>query len=177
MDERIRLKNGKVARVGYLSEKDSAKELQAFINSLIGENAPLGMDRKTSLKQEIEWKRNQLSKQKKDEGFLFVARIDGKIAGTSGANREQGKGRNNVILGIAIRKGFRGIGLGEALLRLNIENAKKRLKPRNIYLSVFRPNKPAWNLYSKLGFREFASFPKWMLHNGRYVDHVFMKLG
>ncbi len=172
----IKLKDGRIAAIGFLSARDSARELQSFINAFVREGSFLLYDRKTSLKDEMKWKKAKLADYRKGNGQVLVARVDGKIAGTSDARREPFKGRENVCLGIAIGSGYRGIGLGETLLRLNIETVRKRQKPKNIYLSVQSPNLPARALYRKLGFREFAVFPKWLKQDGKYVDHIFMKL-
>ncbi len=172
----IVLKDGRIATVSFLSRKDSALELRRYINSLIAENVYLVHDKKYSLKEQKEWKRNSLHAMGKGGYYHIVARVDGKIAGTTDARRGRLKERNNVSLGLAIAKPYRGVGLGEAMLRLDIETARKLLKPKNIWLSVFAPNKPARALYKKLGFREFAVFPKWMLHKGKYVDSVCLIL-
>ncbi|MEW6721684.1 MAG: GNAT family N-acetyltransferase [Candidatus Micrarchaeota archaeon] len=176
LPKKIALKDGRTASVAFLSRKDSVRELREFINSFVSEGAYLAYDRKMGMKQEAEWKKAKLAEIRKGDGQVLVARVGGKIAGTCDARRGGFKGRDNVCLGIAIASGFRGAGLGEALLRLNIEVARIRQKPRNIYLSVQSPNRPARALYRKLGFREFAVFPKWLLQDGKYVDHVFMKL-
>ncbi len=177
LPKEVKLKDGRSASICFLSEKDSARELQRFINAFVAERAYLLYDRKMTLKEESEWKKTQLGKFEKREGYVLVARIGGAMAGTTGAYRERFKGRNNVSLGIAVAKRYRGIGLGEALLRMNITIARRLLKPKNIFLSVLAPNKRARSLYKKLGFGEFAVFPKWLLHGGKYVDHVFMRLG
>ncbi len=174
--KKVELKDGRIASISFLSPGDSAEELRAYINSFVRENAYLLKDRKATLKEEREWKKKELAGMKKGERYVLIARVGGKLAGTSGAFRGRLKERNNVALGLAIAKPYRGIGLGESLLRLNIAVAKKRFRPKNIYLSVFAPNRPARSLYRKLGFKEFAVFPKWLLHGGKYVDHVMMKL-
>jgi len=173
---KIKLKDGRTASIGFLSEKDGVRELQAFINAFVREGSFLLYDRKTSLADEMKWKKAKLADYRKGNGQVLVARIGGKIAGTSDARREPFKGRDNVCLGIAIASDYRGLGLGEALLRLNIETVRRRQMPRNIYLSVQSPNRPARALYRKLGFREFAVFPKWLKQDGKYVDHIFMRL-
>ena len=172
----LKLKDGRIAKVSFLSERDSTRELQRYINALIAEKTYLLHNKKQTLKQEEEWKKGELEAFRKKEGYYLVARVGGKIAGSSTARREKFKARGNVYLGISIAKPFRRIGLGEALLRLNIQMAKRLLKPKNIYLSVFKLNKPAYALYKKLGFKEFAVFPKWLLHEGKYVDWVYLKL-
>jgi ribosomal protein S18 acetylase RimI-like enzyme len=172
----IRLKDGRIAKVSFLGAKDSPRELNRFINSIIDENAFIMMDRRVPLKEEEAWKKAELEKFRKKQGHLLIARVEGRIAGTSGAGRERGRGSENIMLGIAVAKEFRGIGLGEGLLRENIQRAKKRYAPRNIYLSVFSPNKAANNLYRKLGFKRFAVFPKWIRYDGKYIDHIFLKL-
>lgn len=172
----IKLKDGRIAKAAFLSKKDGAKELMSFINAIIEEDTYLHFDKKVTLKQEEEWKGTELKKFRENEGYVLIARVDGKIVGSSGASREAGKGRGNVVIGISIAKPFRRLGLGERLFELNIKTAKERLKPRNIYLWVMGPNKPARALYKKLGFKEMAVFPKWMLHKGRYIDQIFMKL-
>jgi putative acetyltransferase len=174
--KKAKLKDGRIATIGFLSERDSVRELQRFIHALVEENAYMVYDKKTTLKEEREWKRKNISNLRKRAGYVIVARVGGKLAGTTGAERERMKGRHSVSLGLAIAKPYRGIGLGEALLRTNFETARRLLKPRNIYLSVFALNKPARALYRKVGFREFAVFPKWVLHRGKFVDVVFMKL-
>ncbi len=173
---RIELDDGRVATVSFLDRKDSAKELLDYINAFIEEGAYLLEDKKFTLKQEEGWTKAELEKFRKKEGYNLIVRIDGKIIASSGGFRERGKGRNNVCIGIIVSKPFRRLGLGEALLRLNIKTAKKLLNPRNIYLSVLAPNKPAHRLYTKIGFKEFAVYKKWLLHKGKYIDQIFMKL-
>jgi len=174
----ITLKDGSIATISFLGPKDSADELLGFVNRLVSEKAKITHDRKLTLMQEIAWKKNQLGNQKMKTGYLLIAKVGGAIAGTSGAQRDRGKADGNICLGLAISRRFRRLGLGEALLKTNIALAKKffKPKPRNIYLSVLANNKPALSLYKKLGFKEFAVFPKWILHDGKRVDHIMMKL-
>ncbi|MFH1685413.1 MAG: GNAT family protein [Candidatus Micrarchaeota archaeon] len=175
MDKLI-LDDGRVALISFVKKDDSTAEYLRFINRLIDEKTNILADKKFNLKQEEEWKKMQIENQKKRIGYTLVARISGKIAGTSGANLGKFKEKGNASLGIAIAKEFRGIGLGEALLRLNIRKARKIYNPKNIVLTVFSTNKIAHNLYSKVGFREFARFPKWIKHRGKYCDMIYMKL-
>jgi RimJ/RimL family protein N-acetyltransferase len=176
LEREIRLKDGRIANAAFLSRKDGTAGLRRFINSLVAEKAYILHDRKYSMKEQTAWKRDSLRAMRKGDFYYILARVDGKIAGATDARRGRLKERGNVSLGIAIAKGYRGAGLGEALLRLNVATAKKLMKPKHIWLSVFAPNRPARALYRKLGFREFAVFPKWLLHKGKYLDHVCLIL-
>jgi len=176
LPRKVALEDGRIATIAFLSENDSVREIRSFINAFVEQGSFLLYDRKISLEDEAKWKAERLADFRRGNGQVLVARVGGRIAGTCDARRERFKGRGNVSLGIAIASGYRGIGLGEALLRLNIETARKRQKPRNIFLTVLGPNKPARALYRKVGFRELAVLPKWVLQDGKYVDHIFMIL-
>ena len=172
----IQLKDGREAEISFLSKKDSTKELNRFINALIVEEAPIIAGSRVSLREEQKWKNKELAGFKRGERFLLVAKVDGKIVGTSGAIRDRGKSKENVSLGIALAEKCRRLGLGGELLKLCIKLTKKVFRPRNIYLGVLSCNKPAYSMYKKLGFKEFARFPKWIVQKGNYVDHIYMKL-
>jgi ribosomal protein S18 acetylase RimI-like enzyme len=174
--KKIKLKDGRIAEVSFLSEKDDTRELLDFINALIEEKVHLLYERRFTLKQEEEWKKNELEKFRRKKGYTLVSQVDGKIAGNSGCTMGAYKEKRNALLGIAVAKEFRRLGLGEELLRLNIQTAKRLFRPRNIFLTVFSTNKAAYPLYEKLGFTEFAVFPKWLLHKGKYIDLIYMKL-
>ena len=178
MDKEVKLRDGRIAKLAYLGGEDSTEELLNMINDLIQEKACILYDKKFTLEEEEKWKQGRLEEFKKQNGYVIIARVDGKIAGSTGCKRGDFKEKGNVCLGVVVAKPYRGLGLGEALLRLNIEAAHDFFgeEPKNIYLSVFATNKSAAALYRKLGFKEFATLPKWLFHKGEYVDHIFMKL-
>jgi len=93
---------------------------------------------------------------------------------------ELGKERQNHVggLGISIRNGYRGIGLGEYLMKEIIKLTKKELKPKPkiIRLSVLPNNKPAIGLYKKCGFKKVAAVPKQMQYKGKLLDEIVMLL-
>jgi len=175
---KMELRDGRMAEISFLAKTDSVREFMGYINALVEEDAKIHFDRKVSLKEEKKWKADSLASMKKNEGYVLVARVGGRIAGVSNAHRERLRTRGNVFLGLSVAKPFRRIGLGETLMRANIAAAKKFFKPKSdiIYLSVFGNNKPAISLYQKLGFRMFAAFPDWIPYKKKRVDVIFMKL-
>ena len=80
--------------------------------------------------------------------------------------------------GIAIKKEFRGIGLGSFLMREIIQLAKTELKPKPkiIKLGVFANNKPAIALYKKMGFKQVAVLPRHLEYKGNLVAEIIMYL-
>jgi RimJ/RimL family protein N-acetyltransferase len=155
---------------------DPAEAYRDFICELIDEEVFILIDRKPTLEEERAWLAAKLKGISKGDQ-LFLTAWDGEVhAGNCEARRDLWKESGNVSIGLAVRKKYRGIGLGGKLLRETIRLAEKRFKPKNIYLRVFSDNKIAKSLYRKAGFRELAHFPAWTLHKGRYVGHDYMLL-
>lgn len=89
---------------------------------------------------------------------LFVADIGNKVVGyvvTMDVDKVTGK-----IVSIAVRKEFRRRGIGETLLRRAIERLKAKGKNK-IALEVRTSNKPAQELYKKLGFKIVETIPSY----------------
>jgi ribosomal protein S18 acetylase RimI-like enzyme len=72
---------------------------------------------------------------------------------------------------------YRGLGIGELLLRECIREAKEKLIGVTIlHLSAYGPNVVAQNLYKKVGFIEHSRLPKGVYYKGEYHDHIGMYL-
>jgi len=77
------------------------------------------------------------------------------------------------VLGIAVKSGYRRLGIGAKLIEVLLEEAKKQgLKV--IVLDVYEKNLPALNLYRKMGFKEVGRIPKAIFWKGRYIDDIKM---
>ena len=159
-----------------LHKTDPVKAFRNFICELIDENAYLLIDKKPTMKEEKAWLKDKLDGIRKSNVVFLTAWNGKKLIGLSDGFRGKWKDKQNVCLGIAVLKSYRGQGLGERLLNGIIKLAKQKLKPRIMYLSVAAPNKPALKLYKKIGFKTFARFPKWSNHSGKYIDTLYMKL-
>lgn len=173
---KIKLKNGNTIRIEKLSEKIKVKQLLEYINSFYNENIFLALDKKYTYAQEKKWFEDAITEIKRKEKIHYVAIFEDKIIASVEGRKDKFRENENVCLGIAIKKEFRGLGLGTILLKLIICDVKKKFKSKNIYLSVISKNYPAKKLYEKLGFREFAVFPKWTRYKTGYLDKIFMKL-
>lgn len=151
-----------------------AREFANYINELIEEDAKILLKNRKSFKDEKEWLEDQLKKTKKRKGVMLLAFDEDKIVGISEANLEKERSDHVASFGISVRKEYRGIGLGEFLMREVLDLAKEKLKPKLFRLSVFANNEVAQNLYQKLGFVKVATIPKQLQYKGKLVDEVIM---
>ncbi len=159
-----------------LKKSDTSKPFLEFINELIAENVYIQIDKKVTPKEEQEWPRDMKKKVNADEAIWLGAWEGKKLVASTQSRRGLWNERNNAGLGIAVLNDYRRRGLGEKLLRTLIKVTKKKFSPKNIYLSVAAPNKPAQSLYRKLGFKKLATFPSWAKKNGKYFDVDYMIL-
>ena len=111
---------------------------------------------------------------RKNDAVSVGAFANGRLVGNSDISRMQsGDMRHVGLLGIAILEGYRGIGLGQRVLTLLLENAKK-IGLTLVELEVFANNGRAIHVYEKMGFREAGRIPGKIYRNGEYTDMVFM---
>jgi len=78
------------------------------------------------------------------------------------------------VLGICVRKEFRGRGVGTALMREVL--GKCRGKFEIVELSVLASNPRAFELYKRFGFRESGVLPEAVKRSGVYIDERLMYL-
>lgn len=173
------LDNKKIT-VRQLSKSDLKKveQFRDFINSFVDEDAQITMNEKISLKGEEKWLKDKLEYIKKKKAVFLVAEHNGAIIGTTGIDSRIWRQSHIGEFGITIKKGYRGIGLGTRLMKEIIKLAKRELKPKPkiLRLTVFPTNKPAMNLYKKLGFRVVAKVPRQIQYKGRLISEVIMLL-
>lgn len=154
----------------------NVKKFQDFINSFIKEDAQILMNKKITLKEEQKWLEGQIDKVNSQKMVFLLAEYNNRIIGTTEVSLHIGRQSHVVEFGIAIRKGYRGIGLGSYLMKEVIKLAKKELKPRPkiIRLGVFPTNKPAIRLYRKFGFKKVAKIPKQFQYKGKLFEEIIM---
>jgi len=171
-DKRIKIK--KVSQ----GELKKTEKFLDFINSLIEEEAKILWNKKKSLKEEKEWLGGVIKNVQKRKEVFLLAEYDDQIVGTTSISLREGREGHVGDFGIAIRKGYRGIGLGKYLLGEVLKLAKKELKPKPeiIRLSVYPNNKPAITLYKKMGFKEVARIPKQIKFKRKLLSEVIMLL-
>lgn len=158
------------------SDLKNVKNFQVFINSFVKEEAKILRNKKLTKKDEVEFIKRTLTGVKDRTTVQLVAEYNNKIIGTTNIKLYSYRRNHIGEFGIIITQGYRGIGLGEHLMSEIIKLAKKELKPKAkiIQLEVYINNRPAINLYKKLGFRTIAKLPKQIQYKGKLISELIM---
>ncbi len=172
-------KNGMKITLRRIKRADirRAKEFMEFINEIIDENDYIHYNKRFSLKEERVWVKETLKGNKKRESATLLAEHEGKIVGSSGIISKNGRENHVAVLGITIRRDYRGLGIGAQMILTAINEAKKSLKtkPKIIELDVFETNKNAQTLYQKLGFKEIARLPNRIQRREQMISKIIME--
>lgn len=177
------MKSGKIVRSFFA--KDGRKvvlrtpkweDLDDFleiINSLVDEGADILRTERVSKEEEIDFLSKVLSRLEKDEMFYLVAEVDGKVVAVSEISKRGGYEKHVGVIGIAIRNGFRDLGIGTKIMKALVEQAQK-MGLKVLTLSAFATNKPAIHVYEKVGFVQTGTIPKKHFKEGKYIDEIIL---
>jgi len=127
---------------------------------------------KPSREEEAEWLGKQLAEIEKGNLVTLVAEINGELVANSEVAQRtpQFPEMSHIgVLGIAILKNARSVGLGTALMESLIQLAKQ-MNLKVVILDTFATNNIAQRLYKKLGFVEVGKIPKGIHRDGSYID-------
>jgi len=148
-------------------------DLLELINSLVNERAEVLRNEVVSRDEEIDWLSKVLSRLEKDETFYIVSEVNGKVVAVSEINRRSGYEKHVGVIGIAIRSGFRDIGIGTEMMKVLIEHAQE-IGLKVLTLTAFATNRRAIRVYEKVGFVQTGRVPKKHFKDGKYIDEIIM---
>lgn len=148
-------------------------DLLELINSIVDEGAEIGRAEKVSRDEEIDWFSGLMARLERGRSFFLVAEVKGRIIASSDINRQNGFQKHVGVVGIVIKKDFRELGIGTAMLLVLIEQAQK-MGMKILTLTAFASNKRAIHVYEKVGFLQTGMIPKKHLKQGKYIDEVIM---
>jgi len=144
-----------------------------LINSLVEERADILKAEKVLREEEIDYLSSVLSRLEKDEILYLVAEVGGKAVAVSHISKRAGYEKHVGMIGIAIKQGFRDTGIGTAMMKVLIEQAKK-MGLTVLTLSASATNKRAIHVYEKVGFAQTGTIPKKQFKDGKYTDEIIM---
>ncbi|RLG95938.1 hypothetical protein DRO27_03190 [Candidatus Bathyarchaeota archaeon] len=76
-------------------------------------------------------------------------------------------------LGVSVKDGYRGIGIGKDLMK-EAEKHAIHMRLKSLKLDVFENNEPAIALYEKMGYKITGRVPGAILYKGEYIDSLIM---
>lgn len=150
-------------------------DLLDFINSLVDEGVDISREERTTREAEADWLGKKLAAIEKGGTVAIVAEVDGKVVANSDVEKRSGPMSHVGYLGIAVKSGYRRIGLGAEIMKTLIDESKK-MELKILVLDVFNSNRAAKSLYKKMGFKEVGRIPKGIRKKGKYIDFIRMTL-
>lgn len=157
------------------SDLKQPEKFRDFINSLVKEDAMILINSRKSRRDELQWLKGVLKAARSFKEVRLVAEHNGKIVGNAGIALKQERENHLGELGISIRQGYRGMGLGKFLMNRIIKLAKRQLRGLKIIrLAMYPGNRAAAGLYKKMGFRVVAKIPKQIQYQGKLIDKMIM---
>lgn len=172
--DRLRAKDGREVVLRYPAFEDVDDYLE-LINSLADEDAPILHTKRLERDEEVQWLGKALIDLERGKRVMICAEVEGKVVANCDLTRRSGARSHTGEVGLVVRRGFRDLGIGTALLRLLVDQARG-MGIELLVLGVFAGNERARHVYEKVGFREVGCIPREFLKNGRYIDHVRMVL-
>jgi len=154
---------------------EDLEDLTAYINSLVDEKVEIMRTEKVTREEEAEWLAERLVSIDKGDIIQVVAEVDDEIVACADVVKQWYLMSHVGVLGIAVKSGFRGIGIGTVIMKTLIEESKKA-GLEILVLDVFDTNNKAKELYKKIGFKEAGKIPKGICKNGKYIDFIRMTL-
>ena len=144
----------------------------AAVDSVARERRYLAMLQAPPLEESADWVRGNLRKGNPQ----FVALVEGQVVGWCDVFPEKRETMaHGGVLGMGVLDGYRGKGIGAALMRATLEHAQKAGFTR-VELTVREDNLRAKALYDKAGFAVEGRKRKAALFDGRHYDLILMAL-
>ena len=171
----IALKTGETVTIRS-AQPDDAAQLIAYVHSVLAESPHL-LTEPDEFNFTEEGERQLLQDHLDSPAKLIVlADVAGTVVGCLGfENGQLRRIAHRGILGVSVRREWRGRGIGTALLRSLLDWAETNPLIEKIGLSVFANNRDAVRLYKNLGFLEEGRQPREMkLGPGEYTDNILM---
>ena len=147
-------------------------DLLVLHNELIEEEAMIGGDKALTRDQQVDRHADMMKEAESGRAVFVIAEAEGRAVGMTNARKRGGRLRHTAGLGIFVRKGYRGQGIGSEMMR-ELETQARKVDAEVLYLEVYSIS-PAVEFYKRLGYTEYGRLPGGIKYRGGYVDTVSM---
>jgi RimJ/RimL family protein N-acetyltransferase len=129
-----------------------------------------------SLEDERKWFSGVLKDIEAGDVVNCVAEVDSQMIGWCDVRRMRPGSPldHRGVLGLCVRKEFRGRGIGTALMKKTIDKCGGKFEI--IELTVLTNNLQAIKLYKRFGFKTYGNLPRAVKRAGKYLDDDLMYL-
>jgi len=170
--EKLALRDGRNVIIRPVRMED-AESLMRNANLVRAEEVYIMLDRELG---DLQAERRWLAEFDAERNAMFVADAAGEVVGSADCHGgTYAKTRHVGGIGIAIRDGWRGVGLGRILMERILEWMRAR-GFKKAELAVFGTNGRARHLYESLGFENEGMSRRHLLIRGAYDDEILMGL-
>lgn len=153
-----------------------AEQLKEYINSLVDEDALIKINEMQTLKSEADWLRGVLKDVRKNKKHALLAECGGEVISFVELRKGLWRQSHVASIGIGVKKNYRRLGVGTAMMKTILEIGKKDKEIKVIYLDVYAQNKAAIKMYKKLGFKKVARLKNRVQYKGKLADEFIMDL-
>jgi RimJ/RimL family protein N-acetyltransferase len=172
---------GITVRPARKGDIDDLREIYLRLYDERDAGAPVGITlfrSRPSREDENVWYDRQFERAASGDLIYLVAEAEGHAVGSCTIARvgptESSEEAHVGELGILVREDMRGKGVGSALLKRSIAEARTRFDV--VFLSVFSSNVQARRLYERFGFSHCGHLPKVVKRGDQYFDEERMVL-
>lgn len=152
--------------------RSDVNNLLVFANTLIDEDIFLMMSgKKLTMQEETKYVSEGLRLMKKNEKLRLVAVYGGAIIGSAEIRRGDRRKHHVGEIGISILKPYRGMGIGNTLMKILITEGKK-MGLVLLMLTCFENNSVALALYKNFGFIRCGLLPDALEYHGKLYAEV-----
>lgn len=168
----VKLKNGEILTI-TLPTLEDAQGLADFSNAIRGESKFISMGEEDEPCTRISQENRIQAALNDDKCFIFLAKINGKLVGSStfGAISSKARLAHRCDMGVSVLKEYWGLGIASEIIKVVIAKAKE-VGFEQIELDVVEENASARHLYKKFGFYETG----YINHGMKYADGSYAKL-
>ncbi len=161
----------------WRDKDDLIQDYYSYYDEAETDNPDIGIilyDSKPDTVNEIGWFSNLFREVQTGDAVAMVSEEDGHAVGICDVHRMRpgSEVSHAGVLGIAIKREYRGKGIGTELINACLEECREKFQM--LILSVFSSNHTAISIYEKAGFVRHGVLPRSVLRKGRYYDEVLM---
>lgn len=152
-----------------------AKEYMEFINTLVEEDAMIGLNKKTTIEDVRNSLRNLIAKVDSGERLHLTAWDRENLVGLCDIKLKKFCQSHMGQLAVMIAKDYRNQGIGTRMIKKALDMARNISGLKIVEMIVFSTNERAIRLYKKLGFKDVAKIPREYEYRSVLIDSIIMQ--